>query len=59
MLAGPGYSGLNSGESICVAVGAVSGQTYIDGDVYLANGYEYLLSHLWRSASLLREMPQD
>lgn len=48
MPAGPGYPDLGSSASICAAVGAVPGQTYVDGDVYLASAYEYYPSRLWR-----------
>lgn len=50
--AGPGYT--QTGNSfICNTVGAVAGQTFVDGDAYLEVAYSYQWSHVWRNVGIL------
>ncbi|KAF2847006.1 ABC multidrug transporter-like protein [Plenodomus tracheiphilus IPT5] len=49
---GPGYT--QTGNSfICNTVGAVAGQTFVDGDTYLEVAYKYRWSHVWRNFGIL------
>ncbi len=45
---GPGYTGLAADEYVCSAVGAVAGQNYVDGEVYINSAYSYYHAHKWR-----------
>ncbi|KAH8703208.1 putative ABC transporter [Talaromyces proteolyticus] len=47
----PPYGSLEHG--FCNAVGSVPGQSYVDGDVYLASAYNYEASHRWRNFGIL------
>jgi ABC-type multidrug transport system permease subunit/ABC-type multidrug transport system ATPase subunit len=38
---------------VCSAVGSVAGQTYVNGDIFIAQNYEYYYSHLWRNFGIL------
>jgi ATP-binding cassette subfamily G (WHITE) protein 2 (PDR) len=38
---------------ICNAVGAVPGQTYVEGTTYLAVGFQYSHGHKWRNVGIL------
>jgi len=49
----PDYPGLDLSNQICSAVGAVQGQTFVQGDVYLASAYGYYKSHKWRNFGIL------
>ncbi|KAH9868944.1 hypothetical protein J1614_008021 [Plenodomus biglobosus] len=50
--AGPGYT--QTGNSfICNTVGAVAGQTFVDGDTYIELAYAYRWSHVWRNVGIL------
>ncbi|GEQ67986.1 hypothetical protein JCM33374_g1652 [Metschnikowia sp. JCM 33374] len=48
---GPGYSSTNN--TVCAFVGSVKGQTWVDGDRYIALSYEYSFSHVWRNFGIL------
>jgi len=49
---GPGYS--QQGNSfICSIQGAVPGQTFVSGDAYIAEAYNYSWSHVWRNFGIL------
>ncbi|KAH8692011.1 putative ABC multidrug transporter [Talaromyces proteolyticus] len=50
---GPGYSNLPSKSVICSANGAVSGESTVSGDAYLATTYQYSRDHLWRNFGIL------
>ncbi|KAJ6093557.1 hypothetical protein N7486_008846 [Penicillium sp. IBT 16267x] len=38
---------------VCSAVGSVAGQTYVSGDAFINDNYEYYYSHLWRNFGIL------
>jgi len=38
---------------ICLVVGAVAGQPYIEGDAYINLSYKYYASHKWRNIGIL------
>lgn len=46
--AGPGYDGLPDGAQICSAVGAMPGESVVNGDRYLGLSFKYYNSHKWR-----------
>ena len=45
----PGYENVDPESRVCTSVGAVAGQNYIDGDVYLRSAYGYEWRHAWRN----------
>lgn len=44
-----GYENLAGDNRVCLSVGAVPGQFYVDGDAYLRSAYEYEWGHRWRN----------
>lgn len=50
---GPLYANAPLSSKICSQMGAVAGQDYIDGDVYLNTTYQYYRPHLWRNLGIL------
>ncbi|KAF2258149.1 putative multidrug resistance ABC transporter [Lojkania enalia] len=50
---GPNYDNVPENARVCSAVGAVPGQPYIDGDVYIDSAYGYVHSHKWRNIGIL------
>lgn len=50
---GPMYQNLPPDNHVCSGVGAVLGQDYINGDVYLYNSYLYQYKHLWRDFGIV------
>ncbi|KAJ2998944.1 hypothetical protein NUW58_g161 [Xylaria curta] len=53
---GPTYSETALENRICTVVGAVAGQSYVEGNIYLAWKYEYFPIHLWRNLGILIAM---
>ncbi len=49
--AGPQYLNSSSDQRTCSVAGALPGQSYITGDLYISQRYDYLYSHLWRYTS--------
>jgi ABC-type multidrug transport system ATPase subunit/ABC-type multidrug transport system permease subunit len=47
----PPYGSFQHG--FCNAVGAVAGENFVDGDVYLKSAYNYVASHRWRNFGIL------
>ncbi|KAH3686735.1 hypothetical protein WICPIJ_002278 [Wickerhamomyces pijperi] len=48
-------NGITPGDThyVCSAVGAVPGQTYVSGSVYLEKAYKYSNTHKWRNFGIL------
>lgn len=46
--AGPGYENVTSSQQTCSVAGAAAGVPLVDGDLYIAQSYNYYYSHLWR-----------
>ncbi|KAK8085188.1 ABC multidrug transporter [Apiospora hydei] len=53
---GPSYGEVELRNKICPVVGAVAGQTYVSGDVYIGEKYTYVASHLWRNLGIIFAM---
>lgn len=49
----PSYPGADLSNQVCSAVGAVPGQTFIDGDTYMSVAFGYSASHRWRNYGIL------
>ncbi|KAF2734272.1 putative multidrug resistance ABC transporter [Polyplosphaeria fusca] len=50
---GPGYDNGPADAHVCSAVGAVPGQSFVDGDTYIESAYGYVHSHKWRNFGIL------
>ncbi|KAK6065954.1 ABC-2 type transporter [Seiridium cupressi] len=48
-----GYQNTTMANMACSAVGAVQGQSFVNGDVYIASAYKYLHGHKWRNIGIL------
>ncbi|KAI1076618.1 ABC-2 type transporter-domain-containing protein [Whalleya microplaca] len=53
---GPTYTQIGRDHKICAVVGAVTGQTYVQGTTYIADKYTYEPSHLWRNLVIIIAM---
>lgn len=45
---GPGYENITLENQVCAVVGAIPGQTAVNGLRYLKLSYDYDWSHMWR-----------
>lgn len=45
---GPGYSDISPVQQTCATAGALPGQNFVGGDLYLAATFDYHYSHMWR-----------
>ncbi|CEI63250.1 ABC transporter CDR4 [Fusarium venenatum] len=52
----PGYADVDSMNRACSTVGAVPGQSWVNGDAYLNLEYKYFHSHKWRNVGILIAM---
>ncbi|KAJ9255969.1 putative ABC transporter [Paecilomyces variotii] len=50
---GPGYENVPMANKICSTVGAVAGQSTVQGNLYLSKSFEYAKSHLWRNLGIM------
>ncbi|PNS19404.1 Brefeldin A resistance protein [Sphaceloma murrayae] len=48
---GPGYT--SQANQVCSAVGAVAGESFVSGDVYLHSAYRYYRANKWRNLGIL------
>ncbi|KUI69409.1 ABC transporter CDR4 [Cytospora mali] len=48
-----GYEGVGPLNHVCSAVGAVAGQDFVDGDVYINSSFSYYADHKWRNFGIL------
>ncbi|KAF5012146.1 hypothetical protein FDECE_1795 [Fusarium decemcellulare] len=48
-----GYENVSDANRACSAVGAVPGQTFVDGDAFINSKYKYYHSHKWRNVGIL------
>ncbi|KAF2225760.1 ABC drug exporter AbcA [Elsinoe ampelina] len=48
---GPGYT--NLANQVCSAVGAVAGEDFVNGDVYIGSSYRYYRANKWRNLGIL------
>lgn len=49
----PAYTPLQGDYWICGTSGAVAGQTFVSGDAFIQNMYEYTYAHVWRNYGIL------
>jgi len=49
----PAYPNLSGQTFICATPGAIAGQTFVNGDLYLSSAYKYTIGHLWRNFGIL------
>lgn len=52
-LTAPGYENVGPLNHVCSAVGAIEGQNYVDGDLYINSAFRYYVSHKWRNFGIL------
>lgn len=45
---GPGYLDATAAQRTCSTAGALPGQSFVNGDIYINNSYGYYKSHIWR-----------
>ncbi|SCU98484.1 LAFA_0G18228g1_1 [Lachancea sp. 'fantastica'] len=50
--AGPAYLDVSGTQRVCSAVGAVPGQSYVDGETYINVAYGYYHKHKWRGLGI-------
>ncbi|ROW08296.1 hypothetical protein VMCG_03196 [Cytospora schulzeri] len=50
---GLGYENVGPLNHICSAVGSVTGQDYVDGDIYINSAFSYYADHKWRNFGIL------
>ncbi|QRV75743.1 ABC-2 type transporter [Ceratobasidium sp. AG-Ba] len=48
---GPGYENVGLANQVCTTLGAVPGQSFVDGDVFVEKSYGYSYGNLWRNLS--------
>ncbi|KAI0014558.1 ABC drug exporter AbcA [Xylariomycetidae sp. FL0641] len=53
---GPSYALVSSSDKRCAAVGSMSSDEGVQGEVYLAEKYGYIPSHLWRNFGIILGM---
>lgn len=49
----PAYPDVTGDTFICAVRGAVAGQNYVTGDLYLESAFQYSYSHIWRNLGFL------
>ena len=49
----PAYPGADLANQACSAVGAIAGQSFVDGDNYIESAYRYSKTHRWRDFGIL------
>ncbi|CAE6363521.1 unnamed protein product [Rhizoctonia solani] len=50
---GPGYENVSIENRVCTTVGSVPGQTFVDGDAFVAASYEYEYKNLWMNFGIV------
>ncbi|CAE6479396.1 unnamed protein product [Rhizoctonia solani] len=50
---GPGYEGISIENQVCTTVGSVPGQTFVDGDSFIAASYGYHYKNLWMNFGIV------
>ncbi|KAL9000682.1 MAG: hypothetical protein Q9169_000718 [Polycauliona sp. 2 TL-2023] len=53
---GEGYSNLAPDQTSCTTVGSVAGVSFVEGDAYIGESFQYYRSHLWRNFGILVAM---
>ncbi|KUJ24542.1 uncharacterized protein LY89DRAFT_776636 [Mollisia scopiformis] len=52
----PDYATVNMDNIACNAVGALAGQSFVNGDHYINSAYSYYHSHKWRNVAIILAM---
>ncbi|KAI1074638.1 ATP-binding cassette transporter [Whalleya microplaca] len=52
----PDYAAASSDNVACNAIGAVPGQSFVNGDHYINSAYSYYNSHKWRNVGIIIAM---
>lgn len=50
---GDGYTNLAPDQISCTAPGSVAGLSYVEGDAYINQAFQYYHSHIWRNFGIL------
>lgn len=50
---GEGYAGVSSSNQVCAFVGSQLGQSWVNGDRYMAIQFNYSYHHVWRNFGIL------
>ncbi|PLB46038.1 hypothetical protein P170DRAFT_458215 [Aspergillus steynii IBT 23096] len=50
---GPSYGNVTLDHRICAAVGSVPGSSFVDGETYINQAFDYWNSHKWRNVGIL------
>ncbi|KAJ6512946.1 pleiotropic drug resistance ABC transporter [Mycena sanguinolenta] len=50
---GPGYENVTLANQVCATVGAVAGQTFVDGNSFIAESYGYSIKNQWLNVGLV------
>lgn len=53
---GDTYTNLAPDQTSCTTPGSVAGVTYVEGDAYINQAFQYYRSHLWRNFGILLAM---
>ncbi|KAL8695772.1 MAG: hypothetical protein Q9224_003171 [Gallowayella concinna] len=53
---GDGYTDLAPDQTSCTTVGSIAGSSYVEGDAYIGQSFQYYRSHLWRNFGILVAM---
>lgn len=49
----PVYGNLQDGTQVCAAQGAVPGQAFVDGTLYIETAFSYYPAHKWRNVGII------
>jgi ATP-binding cassette subfamily G (WHITE) protein 2 (PDR) len=52
----PDYANASASNVVCDAIGALPGQSYVNGDNYIGLAYSYHHSHKWRNVGIIAAM---
>ncbi|KAG6842900.1 hypothetical protein H0H93_002993, partial [Arthromyces matolae] len=50
---GPGYEGVSLSNQVCTTVGAVPGQSTVNGNTFIQLSYGYSYSNVWRNFGIV------
>lgn len=45
---GPGYENITLANQVCLTVGALPGEDFVDGNSFIEISYGYSFQHIWR-----------
>ncbi|KAL9035941.1 MAG: hypothetical protein Q9180_004584, partial [Flavoplaca navasiana] len=54
--AGESYNNLTPDQTSCTTVGSVAGVSFVEGDAYINQSFQYYQNHLWRNFGILVAM---